>query len=621
MKKNLWIIIMLLGFSLNAAAQYKYMRDVTSLPAHPRILWMAGEEETVKKNIQAEPIWNELHQSIIAECDNIIQQPVLERIQTGRRLLDVSREALRRIFYLSYAYRMERDERYLKHAEKEMLAISAFTDWNPSHFLDVAEMTLAFAIGYDWLYSDLSEKSKDIIKTAILRKGLDPSFNPKDAWFLKAEHNWNQVCNAGMAYGALAVYEDMPELAKTMIERAIETIALPMKDYGPDGAYAEGYGYWEYGTSFNVLFLSAMEKVFGKDFGLTETPGFLQTGYYQENMTGVSNQCYNYADCGLGGSLSPAMFWFAEKLKDNSLLWNEKTYLQAKKKYTKDRILPAVMIWGSKVKISDIQPPKDRIWVGNGTTPVALMRTSWTDPNAIYVGFKGGTASSNHAHMDAGSFIMEANGVRWASDFGMQGYYSLESKGVDLWNRSQNSQRWEVFRYNNRAHNTLTVDDQLHRVKGYADITKHSAKSGFMYAMTDLSSIFEGQLSESKRGIAIVDDSYVLVKDEIKTQGKETTIRWTMLTTADVRKSGKNGFLLRKDGKSLKVEIAEPAKVSLKTWSTVSPNDYDSPNPGTTLIGFEVTVPANTQISLAVKLIPQGAKSTLKEIPSLANWQ
>ena len=31
-----------------------------------------------------------------------------------------------------------------------MLTAARFEDWNPSHFLDVAEMTFALAIGYDW---------------------------------------------------------------------------------------------------------------------------------------------------------------------------------------------------------------------------------------------------------------------------------------------------------------------------------------------------------------------------------------------------------------------------------------------------------------------------------------
>jgi len=49
-----------------------------------------------------------------------------------------------------------------------MLAISQFSDWNPSHFLDVAEMTMAMAIGYDWLYNNMSRESRTIIKDAII---------------------------------------------------------------------------------------------------------------------------------------------------------------------------------------------------------------------------------------------------------------------------------------------------------------------------------------------------------------------------------------------------------------------------------------------------------------------
>ena len=137
-------------------------------------------------------------------------------------------------------------------------------------------MTMAMSIGYDWLYNDLSETSIAIIKEAIIKKGIEPSLDEKNNSWLKVTHNWNQVCNAGMTYGALAIYEDNPQLAKQIINRAINSIVLPMKDYSPDGAYPEGYGYWGYGTSFNVMFISAIEKAFKKDFGLSGNPAFFK---------------------------------------------------------------------------------------------------------------------------------------------------------------------------------------------------------------------------------------------------------------------------------------------------------------------------------------------------------
>ncbi len=83
--------------------------------------------------------------------------------------------------------------------------------------------------------------------------------------------------------------------------------------------------------------------------------------------------------------------------------------------------------------------------MGQGKNPVASLRTSWTDSNAIYLGLKAGSPFVTHGHMDAGSFLMEADGVRWAMDFGAQEYESLESKNIGLWDNKQEGQRWQIF--------------------------------------------------------------------------------------------------------------------------------------------------------------------------------
>ncbi len=608
---------------LTLMAQDMPISSATKLPNHPRLLWLAGEEARLKQAIAADKTWSSVHQIILAECDKMLTTTPVERIQIGRRLLDKSREALRRLFFLSYAWRMTRQDNYRQRAEQELLAVSAFSDWNPSHFLDVAEMTMAVAIGYDWLYQDLSDQSRATIKAAILTKGIQPSLDPKNNGWLTVTHNWNQVCNAGMAYGALAVYEDQPALARTILNRALQSITLPMGDYAPDGAYPEGYGYWGYGTSFNVLFISAIEKAFGQDFGLSQRPGFLKTAGYLANMTGPTGSPFNYSDAGRTGELQPVMFWFAGKAKDPSLLWVERGRLLAGEaaKNVGNRLLPTIMLWGAGTGLNNIPVPASAMWVGSGRNPVALMRTAWTNPAAIYVGMKGGSPSVNHAHMDAGSFVMEADGVRWAMDFGMQDYNSLESKGVDLWNKGQNSQRWEVFRYTNWVHNTLTVSDGLQLVEGFAPISSSSATPSFMNATTNLTELYAGTLNSANRGLAIVDQAYVVVQDEIEAGPGPVSVRWILLTPASVTLSGGNRAELTKDGKKLTVQVQEPAGITLKTWSTDPPHDYDAPNPGTTLLGFEVTMPAHAKKVLTVLLVPEkAAAKPTKPVPPLASW-
>lgn len=154
--------------------------------------------------------------------------------------------------------------------------------------------------------------------------------------------------------------------------------------------------------------------------------------------------------------------------------------------------------------------------MGQGLNPIAMMRTSWTNPNAVYLGFKMGSPSVNHGHMDIGSFVMEAEGVRWSSDPGMQNYESLESKGMSIFGRDQDAQRWTVYRMNNHSHNVLTVDDQAQLVKGYGKIDKYSHQAEFPYAISDITTAYEGQMKKVVRGVGIKDEKYVVVRDEVE---------------------------------------------------------------------------------------------------------
>lgn len=325
------------------------------------------------------------------------------------------------------------------------------------------------------------------------------------------------------------------------------------------------------------------------------------------NMVGPSGKSFNFSDCNSVVSLNPAIFWMANKSHDIGLLWNEKKYISAEnKELRKDRFLPAAILWGAGLDLSKTVTPSSNFWIGEGKTPVCLMRSSWTDKNAVFVGFKAGTPSAGHGHMDVGSFVMDANGVRWASDFGMQNYNSLESKGVDLWNQKQGSQRWKVFRLSLFAHNTLSFNDSEQRVNGEAKFDAFSDKPDAMWACSDLTSLYADQVKTAKRTVSLIKNSFVTVKDEIETLNKSAAVRWAMLTEAEPKLfPEQNSIELTKNGKKLLIKVSSNSKFILKTWSTTPTNDFDSPNPGTFLVGFESQLPENTKASFEVSLVPQ----------------
>ncbi len=578
----------------------------SSIIEHPRILLFEGEEQQIHDLIESDEAWEKMHLAILEECDSILEEPQLQRVMVGRRLLGTSRELLKRVFYLSYAYRMTEDVRYLLKAKAEMVSVSMFTDWNPSHFLDVAEMTTGMAIGYDWLYDDLSMYNRELIMEAIITKGINPSMYGQYTWWLTSPMNWNQVCNAGMVYGALALQESYPDLADEIIDRAFQSIPLAMEAYQPDGVYPEGYTYWGYGTSFNVLFLSAVEKVLGTDRGLTSTPGFLESGDFLKHMLTPTGGSFSWADGKTGSNLNTAMFWIADRSNDPSMLWSEKKFLELDdfSQFTEIRTLPALMIWAKDIPLSEITEPAEKFWMGQGPNPVAMMRSSWTDPKAVYLGFKAGTPRVTHGHMDIGSFIMEAEGRRWATDLGNQNYESLESLGMNIFGTSQDAERWTIFRMGTYSHNVLIIDDQQQRVDGYAKIDKYSDAAEFMYAISDISTVYNNQLKKTTRGVGIKDGKYTIVRDEIETMDKSTLVRWNMVTFSDVE-LGNNEATLTDDGKTLYLRVLGPDNIEMKTWSTAPTNNYDAENPGTIMVGFECEVPANTSQAFEVILVPK----------------
>ncbi|WP_184467497.1 heparinase II/III family protein [Pedobacter sp. AK013] len=604
-KKNQLVTIIFtiitLFCSTLAVGQNKEIDSAFQMPSHPRLLMSYDLEKQILENVKHDGKFKQIHQAILSEADRVLNKSVLERVMIGKRLLDVSREALKRIYYLSYAFRLSHNKKYAARAEKELLAVSGFKDWNPSHFLDVGEMTMALSIGYDWLYQDLPQSTRNIVALAILEKGIQPSTDNKYNNWLNITNNWNQVCNAGISFGAIATFEEHPALSAKLINRAIKSVILPMKQYAPDGAYPEGYGYWEYGTTFNVMFISALEGVFHQDFDLSTQPGFLKTADYLDNMMAPSGRPFNYSDSGPNAEFNPALFWFASKLNDPGILWITQKQLDEQMPL-KNRLLPSAMIWGAKLSLNNIRPKNTKFWIGNGPNPVALMRSSWTDPLATFVGFKAGSPSVSHGHMDVGSFIMESQGIRWAMDFGMQNYESLESKGINLWDSKQNAQRWKIFRYNNFAHNTLSIDSTLQNVRGDAAFISYSDNNQFMNAVADLSALYADKLKKSIRGVALIDKKTVLIRDEITVGNTDVTLRWSMVTPATVQIINEHTIELSYKNKKCYLTVDAESEVKMKTWSTDPVTDYDAKNPGTSIAGFEVRLKADSKQAISVFL-------------------
>lgn len=598
--KQFMLAIALL-FSVSAMAHSTL--DYSKLAKHPRLILKSGDIEAVKQKIESDQPLRIIHDVIERRTNEFLTAEPTKYRMVGKRLLGRCRAVLERVCYCSYMYLVSGDEVYARRAEKEMLAAADFVSWNPSHFLDVGEMVTALAIGYDWLYDWLSPESRTIIEDAIIVKGLRTS--GKKRWWSKSHNNWNQVCNGGLVMGALAVYERIPEEAQAIIAEALKNNPIAQKEYGPDGVYPEGFGYWEYGTWYEVMLIESLRTALGTSCDLEKAPGFLESAKFMNFMSTPTGATYNFSDCGNPlNMINPLLYWFALESGDMSLVWQDRERL-LNEDFVRgiNRQAPIAMLFASRCNTKDIKPIQDKVWAGKGSQPLFLYRKGFASTDDTYLGVKGGSPKNSHAHMDGGSFIYEWAGVRWAVELGSQDYHSLESKGIGIWKKGQNSQRWQVYRLNNHSHNTLTINNKIHQYKGMATMTKVFNKKKYKGAEFDLSSLFSDAESVTRR-ITVDDNDKVCCVDKIVSGSADCSVRWNMTTFAKAEIIDNHTIILKQDGKELLLRIASPKSAKAYIMKNNSDNWYDVKNKGVR-VGFTTSIESYSKSTIKVELIPQ----------------
>ncbi|MBR4171258.1 MAG: heparinase II/III family protein [Kiritimatiellae bacterium] len=611
-----YLCVCLMVFAMAVSADQRVTRDevarrvetVAKTP-HPRLFATAEGFAELKARIPTDKLLRLGAEAVKTESDQILAFKPVTRIQTGRRLLTVSRNALYRISTLAMTYRLYGGDAYLKRAQEELLAVAHFSDWNPSHFLDVAEMSLAVAIGYDWLYNELETNAREEIAAGLTRHGIQTSLRSSDGWWVRAGNNWGQVCHAGLIAASLALAERDTDSAITVVHRAVINLPRPMSVYAPDGCYPEGPGYWSYGTDFNVIAIDLFEKCLGTDFGLASLPGFRETGSYLDRVTGPSGNTFNYADGGTGRGTNCAIWWFAKRFTSPELVayFEHDAYLahvQRKKKVSEDkggnRLFPLTLFWLQPIP-AGLQPKTPLLWNSGGPQPITIQRSSWDNNTAFFVGIKAGSPSGNHGHMDGGSFVLDAAGIRWAYDLGGENYYKIESRKMRLWDMRQDSDRWRVYRLATDSHNTLMINGCQQRVKGAAKVTSCEQAGDSQRVELDLSDLYTNATKVVRSGTLDTRTRTYTLTDTLAGLHLGDTVRWAMVTHAKPTIRG-DELLLEENEKRLLLtaQTTTPSKWEVAPAEGPVEADWNTSNKGFTQVRLLLSAPVSGEVKITV---------------------
>lgn len=588
---------------------------------HPRLLVTAERLQSTKRLVTTDKVAKQWYESLRFSAQRILSEPVSRyEIPDGLRLLSTSRKVLDRVQRLALAYLLEGNSRYAERVWRELQTAANFPDWNPRHFLDTAEMTHAFAIAYDWLYEVWTEEQRTFLREAMVEKGLRPAlaaYRGTASWssWVRAKHNWNLVCNGGIAMGALAIADEVPDLAEEILREGLKSVPLALGRFAPDGGWDEGIGYWHYSIRYLVPYLAALQTALGTDFGLAETPGIAEAGYFPLYLTGPLGSTFNFADSGSGLVRAPELFWLSSKYDKPELAWWQQNV-------TGDAGRPGDLLWYDPFLSQDFDShslPLDRYFRG---VEVITFRSAWEDGEAAFLGFKAGDNKANHGDLDLGTFVFDALGVRWAEDLGSDDYNLPGYFG---------SSRWAYYRKRAEGQNTLVINPSSspdQNPSAVAQIIFQSSKPEEAVAIADLTPGYAQHASKVQRGVALLDNRrQALVQDEI-TARRPSDVWWFMHTTANVQLgTDAASATLTVGDKRLGVRILSPAGARFTVMpaqplpTSPQPTGQNS-NPQHVKLAIHLS--DVTSVRLAVQLVPLREGEYAPVLPALLpleDWQ
>lgn len=574
---------------------------------HPRLFFTESDETELKARIKTDPLVAKLYAELIRRSDFILTTPPTKHyIKDGRRLLSESRYALKNILHTGMAWRMSGDEKYLKRAIQELHAACSFKDWNPSHFLDTAEMSTAVAIGYDWLYHDLTPAQRNHFSTSLTKLGLDPArkgySKSNRTWWSTYRSNWTQVCAAGLLITERALEKKGEPLHKARLE-AKKILDDCRAFYQPSGGYPEGPGYWHYGSNYHVLGLATIQTD-RKEMAIQTPTEFKRSALFNVHLTGPTETVFNFADSGSSAHRSKigvAQSWMIREFSDPSSIQYlrdkiEQDILYMKKHHPDkgDRLFPMHLLWLPQATQQPIPPfSLDSKWLGS--QPIATFRCSWTDPDTMFLAIKGGLPKVSHGHMDIGSFVFESDGVRWVEDLGSDNYNLPGYFGIG-------AERWKFFRLNNLSHNTLVIGGKLQTMEAETSpLTDFQSKPNGGNATLDMTRAYAGQAEKiSRKANFDRENKKVTLTDTIT--APTDSVRWAIITIAEIEING-SVATLNSNGKTLRVIRNDKHGGEWEILNAKPPTTKENQNEGFQILSF--TAPVADQLKLSVTLKPE----------------
>ena len=461
--------------------------------SRPMLFFTAEKLERLRERIAEDDIFSEARDKLLGRANRLLKEKLVSKEYaeggTGQHgnYSRPSSQIAEMGGTLGLAYQMTGERRYAKKLRDALIHYGHLARWAgdahrdpPWHSeLNTARFCYGYAVGYDSIYDFLSAEEKKNIAGSMIRLGIGPTL---DDWILGEKrihaldsmgHNWWSVCVSMAGLAALSLLDDAPH-AELWVQRVAQAFpewfyykgnVLQNKtaNFDENGAFYESVGYANYALSEYLLFRLAYSNVFGKssapDIPFLEKAGdfFVHTCY----PTSDSIMSVNFGDSSLRSTgARTVQMLLANGYDKPQYHW----YLSRTDSGLGD---PVGLVY-YELRPQD-SPPNDfaqsMLYQDIGW---AILRSTWKN-DATMLAIKSGFAW-NHAHPDAGSFILFHNG---------------EPLIIDSGNCSYSRREYTSYYRHSKAHNVILSDGHGQNPEDCGNGDRGTATPGRIHKLID----------------------------------------------------------------------------------------------------------------------------------------
>ena len=599
--------------------------------SHPR-LWLNDKAlSKFRKSVDADPTcyaWDVfLKKSVLPWMDRDIMKepagyPDHKRVAPIWRQTYIDcQELIYAIRHLAIGGHVTNDKAMLARAKEWLLEAAS---WNPAGVTSRAytdewafRVNVALAWGYDWLYNELSDDERLVVRAALLertRQTADHLIKHAKIHLFPYDSHAVRAVSAVLIPATIAMLDDEPE-ARDWLDYSIEFLSTVYSPWGDaDGGWAEGPHYWMTGMAYLVEAVNLLKSYTGidlyqrpffqntGDFPLYTKPPDTRRGTFGDDSTMGDLPClkvgYNLRQfAGVTGN--GAYQWYYEEIKRNDPDTEMAFYNYGWWDLNFDEMM-YLHDFGAVEAVPPADIPKLKWFKGIGW---ASIQHRMDDPNEhiSFIMKSSPFGSVSHSHGDQNAFCMSAFGEDLAIQSGH--YVAFNSSMHQSWRRQT------------RSKNAILIDgvgqyadkDKSKAMRSTGAITTAENRENHIFISGDATAAYASQneaIQSVKRDVYFVHDSYFVIVDNIDASSPvEAT--WLLHANAPMqlgdttfRYSGdKAGFY----GQFLWSEAGMPTITQETGFPGVDESDYEGLPVSTCL---HATFPKAAHHRIATLLVP-----------------